>query len=286
MTTKTAKLKESIAELLKDDPLFEVITDTPLEEELYADEYLDEIVEKKYYSTPEVAEWFGINDGQLRYYIKPFSEYLFTDDDQAPSSSTAIRLSFLSILKLRLIIMLKDEYRVKGLQRLIGLNGQGFVEKRPVKPGATTAVVPYEDLERKVDNLTSLVQQMLSTGLFEMNQSDDGPKIELRRDLIQENQTLKIQMEEFHSLQEERIQDEAKKIFELRNKLIQTSELRAKAIEEWAGKANPTILQRIFKAEQLEINKEKYIQEYVKTHLNDDSINNQLPVGNARNSRD
>ena len=130
--------QKKIREILEHDPLFEVLEDTPLEEELYSDEYLSEIIEKKYYSTPEIAKWFGINDGQLRYYIKPFHDYLFEPGENTPTSSTAYRLNFKSILKLRMIILLKDEYRVKGLKRLVGLDGYGYIEKKPVTINPST----------------------------------------------------------------------------------------------------------------------------------------------------
>ena len=72
-------MKEKIIEILRNDPLYAVLRDTPLEEILYTDSYLADIIEKKFYSTPEVAGWFDITDAQLRYYIKPFEHYIFDD---------------------------------------------------------------------------------------------------------------------------------------------------------------------------------------------------------------
>jgi len=48
-------MKEKITEILQDDPLYAVVRDPPLEETLYTDAYLADIIEKKFYSTPEVA---------------------------------------------------------------------------------------------------------------------------------------------------------------------------------------------------------------------------------------
>ena len=139
--------KKKIREILEHDPLFEVLEDTPLEEELYSDEYLSEIIEKKYYSTPEIAKWFGINDGQLRYYIKPFHDYLFEPRRKYSNQFQRLyRLNLKSILKLRMIILLKDEYRVKGLKRLVGLDGYGYIEKKPVTINPSTNLTTSADL--------------------------------------------------------------------------------------------------------------------------------------------
>ncbi|MFF5996042.1 hypothetical protein AAGS61_15015 [Lysinibacillus sp. KU-BSD001] len=85
-------------------------------------------MKKKLYSTPEVAGWFDITDGQLRYYIKPFEHYIFDDMTDNPTTATVIRLNLRSILKLRMILLLKDEYRVKGLKRLLGIDENGEMQ--------------------------------------------------------------------------------------------------------------------------------------------------------------
>ena len=83
-------MKEKIMEMLQNDPLYSVIRDTPLEDTLYTDSYLTDIIEKKFYSTPEVAAWFDITDAQLRYYIKPFEHYIFDDMADNPTTATVI----------------------------------------------------------------------------------------------------------------------------------------------------------------------------------------------------
>ena len=98
---KETIIKEKIMELLQDNPLYSVLRDTPLEETLYTDSYLADIIQKKFYSTPEVASWFEITDAQLRYYIKPFEHYIFNDRTDNPTSATVIRLNLPSILRLR-----------------------------------------------------------------------------------------------------------------------------------------------------------------------------------------
>ena len=127
-------IEQKILELLQEDPLHAVIRDTPLEEVLYNDPYLNDIIEKKFYSTPKVASWFDITDAQLRYYIKPFEHYTFDDLTDNPTTATLIRLNLPSILKLRMILLLKDEYRVKGIKRLLGIDDNGYISSSNRRP--------------------------------------------------------------------------------------------------------------------------------------------------------
>ena len=106
----------------------------PIEETLYTDSYLADIIEKKFYSTPEVSGWFTITDAQLRYYIKPFEHYIFDNMAENPTTSNVIRLNLPAILKLRMIILLKDEYRVKGLKQLLNIQENGYIVKNNPQP--------------------------------------------------------------------------------------------------------------------------------------------------------
>ena len=77
-----------------------------------------------------MANWFEVTDAQLRYYIKPFEEYLFNGQAMNPTTANLIRLDFKAILKLRMILLLKDEYRVKGLKQLLRINKDGHMIKQ------------------------------------------------------------------------------------------------------------------------------------------------------------
>lgn len=44
-----------------------------------------------------------------------------------PTTATVIRLDFKAILKLHMILLLKDECRVKGLKQLLRINEDGHV---------------------------------------------------------------------------------------------------------------------------------------------------------------
>ncbi|MCM3358173.1 hypothetical protein [Psychrobacillus sp. MER TA 171] len=160
---------EHIKENLKFDPLFEVIQNAKLEDELFQEEFLQEIDIKKHYGTVKIAEWFSMSDSGLRYYIKPFPYYLF--DEDAPNTDTAYRLSFISIIKLKMITMLKDEYKIKGLERLIGGAHISYSD--------TTTLPTKNPFEPQIEKLASIVEQITKTGLFQIEENKEELNISL-----------------------------------------------------------------------------------------------------------
>lgn len=286
---ETSVMKEKIVEMLQGDPLFAVVEDTPLEETLCTDAYLSEIVEKKFYSTPEVARWFDITDAQLRYYIKPFEQYLFDDLATNPTTASVIRLNLAAILKLRMILLLKNEYRMKGLKRLLDINENGYIIKKQV--AATTVAAP-EELATKVEVLSSILQQIMQTGLFHMEKDDETGAIELEIDknyfadniqllstesnnqiseihqrteqLIEENKCLQKQITE---MKESNVKDLVVKIRErqLENEVI--SILNAEALEQFSSQKKAGIFAKIFRSSQIKSKKEHFINQYLAEHL-------------------
>lgn len=286
---ETNTMKEKVMEILQGDPLYSVICETPLEETLYTDPYLTNIIEKKFYSTPEVAAWFEITDAQLRYYIKPFEHYIFNDMADNPTTATVIRLNMPSILKLRMILLLKDEYRVKGLKRLLGIDENGYIVKQPA---ATTALVPPDELANKVEILSNVLQQMMQTGLFHMQQDDESGamQITISEDYLTQNikllSTESIQQlsevqdrtekltEESKSLQQQitELKEENKKdvAFKIRERQIENevvSTLRTEALEQFAEQKKSGIFAKLFRSSQVELEKERFINQYLAKHL-------------------
>lgn len=309
-TTHSIEKEQQLREMLENDPLFDVIKDTSLEEILFGEEYLYDLEEKLWYSTPEVAEWFGINDGQLRYYIKPFNEYLF--DEDSPTTSTAFRLNVTSILKLRMILLLKDKYRVKGLQRLIGLDGEGYVQSAPINTKATKEVSKIDNtLEQEVAFLKSMMEHVLGSGLFEFQQGEEGPEIKIKEDYLanlmqeqvkhagdqdgikllqeqaasitKENQELKELIEKtskanqelkesLERLEKDRSSEKGDVAIQIREKQIESelrNELRLEAVKEWTESNKQSFFSKLFQADRIELEKESFIHDYIKKHLND-----------------
>lgn len=277
--------QQRVVEMLSDDPLFHVILDTPTEQLFLSEPYLEHLVEKKYYSTTEISLWFGVTDAQLRYYIKPFEAYIFSGSEDNPTSSSSLRLNFIAILRLRLILLLKDEYRVKGLKKLLHIDGEGF----PIKQVLPTPV--QNDLTKQVDVLSEVVQQMLQTGLFQMASHDEESiQITVNQSLLQqptpliaaepdqqltdiqnklekineENNSLQKQMNEF---KESYVQDVAIKMRErhIENEVIAT--LRTEATAKFYETKKPGFFKKLFKTSAIEAEKEAYINAFVQLHL-------------------
>lgn len=184
MLRSEAEIRELVLSYVEGDPLYEVLKDTPQEEILFSDDYLKDIIEKKGYPMLEIAEWFNISDGQLRYYLRPFHDYIFEENGTVHSSiNNVLRLNIGSILKLRMLILLKEEYRVKGLKQLLGLDGEGYFAKpSPVSSQREVAFYDdneFDDLKDEVERLQKVMQAIFKTGLFKLSGSPENPQIEI-----------------------------------------------------------------------------------------------------------
>ncbi|MEQ6354888.1 hypothetical protein ABNX05_09710 [Lysinibacillus sp. M3] len=283
---KLNNAKELVLGIVQQDPLFVVIQNTPSEEILYNDGYLAHIEETNYYSTSEVASWFEITDAMLRYYIKPFEQYIF--DNATNSPNTNIRLNLPAILRLRMILLLKDEHRVKGLKLLLGIDDNG----QHIKHQITATTMGTDDLANKVDVLGNVLQQMIQTGLFNIlpdeehgtlqvtiNQDFLAQKIQLvssesdlqveeiqkeTAELKLENENLQKQISE---LQEHSVKDIVQKIRErhIENEIVST--LRTEALQQYSIENNAGYFRKLFRSSQIEMEKEQFVLGYISKHL-------------------
>ncbi len=284
---QTISIKHRIPEVLADDPLFQVIRETPTENIFLSESYLDDLIEKKYYSTPEVAGWFEVTDAQLRYYIKPFEEYLFDGATTNPSTATIIRLDFKAILKLRMLLLLKDEYRVKGLKRLLNINEDGHVIKK-----TTRDIAAPNDIENRMDTLSQALAQIMQTGLFQIEQDEETQQTQLilNEDLLQqkikaippetsqkiadiqviteqlqkENQELKEKINEVITSNK---QDIAIKIREKHLEQTILNRLENEALERYATENKWRPFGNFFRSTQIEIKKKQYIANYIEKNF-------------------
>ena len=288
-------IEQKILELLQGDPLYAVIRDTPLEEVLYNDLYLTEIIEKKFYSTSEVASWFDVTDAQLRYYIKPFEYYIFENMTDNPTTTTLIRLNLPSILKLRMILLLKDEYRVKGIKRLLGISENGYIIKH--QPAATTSLAQPDELANKVEVLSNILHQMMQTGLFNMKPDDEKGKmhITINQEYLaknikllsaesaeqlskMQNRTEKIEKEqEGMKEQLQEIKDRSKvdiavKIRERQMESAVTNKLRNKALRTFMAQKKWPLFSKLFRSSHFELEKEQFIEAFIKQHLQENLL--------------
>ncbi|KOS66252.1 DNA primase [Lysinibacillus contaminans] len=285
---QTISIEKRIQEVLENDPLFQVIQETPAEQHFLSEPYLNELIEKKYYSTPEVASWFDVTDAQLRYYIKPFEEYLFDGQATNPTTATVIRLDFKAILKLRMILLLKDEYRVKGLKQLLRINEDGHI----VKQVPTQENLPDTTNDKRLDTLSQALAQIMHTGLFQMEQDEDTEemKLTLNEDFLQ--QKIKAlpseSSQEIEKLQsiteqlEQQNQELAEKVegillsnkediaIRIREKHIEQSvlnRLENEALTQYAATNGWQLFGKLFRSTQIEIEKKQYIAAYIEEHF-------------------
>ncbi|MGY4793825.1 DNA primase [Lysinibacillus fusiformis] len=287
---QTISIEKRIQEVLANDPLFQVIQETPAEQHFLSEPYLAELIEKKYYSTPEVASWFDVTDAQLRYYIKPFEEYLFDGQATNPTTATVIRLDFKAILKLRMLLLLKDEYRVKGLKQLLRMNEDGHI----IKQVPAQENLPDTINDKRLDTLSQALAQIMHTGLFQMEQDEETEemKLTLNEDFL--HQKIKAlpseSSQEIEKLQsiteqlEQKNQELAEKVegillsnkediaIKIREKHIEQSVLKRlenEALTQYAAKKGWQLFGKLFRSTQIEIEKKQYIADYIDEHFSE-----------------
>lgn len=283
---KVNDAKEMVLEIVQDDPLFVALQHTPLEENLYNDGYLAEIDESKHYTIAEVAGWFDITDAMPRYYLKPFEQYIF--DNASPNTNSNIRLNLPAILRLRMILLLKDEYRVRGIKLLLGIDDNG----QPLKHQITATTMDSEDLSHKIDLLGNVLQQMIQTGLFQIlpNEEQGTLQVNINQDFLDKNiqrfsnnsvlqveeiqkETLELKQENEHlqkqitELQENSVKDIVQKIRErhIENEIVST--LRTEALQQYSQQNKIGFFTKFFKSAQIEMDKEQYVLSYISKHL-------------------
>lgn len=283
---KVNDAKEMVLGIVQDDPLFVALQHTPLEESLYNDEYLADIDETNHYTIAEIAGWFDITDAMLRYYLKPFEQYIF--DNATPNEHGNIRLDLPAILRLRMILLLKDEYRVKGIKLLLGIDDNGQLLRHQI----TATTMDSGDLSNKIDVLGNVLQQMIQTGLFQILPDEKHGTLQVNinqeflaeniqrlstdsalqfeeiqketSELKQENENLQQQITE---LQENGVKEIVQKIRErhIENEIVST--LRTEALQQFSMNNQVSFFKRMFRSSQIEMEKEQFVLNYISTHL-------------------
>ena len=287
---ETHDAKEMVFGIIQHDPLFAILRDTPLEEVLYSDSYLSDLNEKKFYSTAEVASWFDITEKKVRYYSKPFEQYIFDDLKDTLKTSSSIRFNLPAILKLRMILLLKDEYRVRGLRLILGMDENGQLTNQQLT--ATAELTSPDNLVNKVEVLGNVLQQMMQTGLFNLQQEDENGALQIavNKDFLTQNmlaqssesnnqiieiqqETLKLKYEnerlqkQITELREDNAKDVVIKIRErfIENEIVST--LRTEALQQFSTQKKPSFFAKLFHSTQIEMEKEQFIDVYITKHL-------------------
>ena len=222
----------------------------------------------------------------LRYYLKPFEQYIF--DNASPNTNSNIRLNLPAILRLRMILLLKDEYRVRGIKLLLGIDDNGQLLKHQI----TATTMDSEDLSHKIDLLGNVLQQMIQTGLFQIlpNEEQGTLQVNINQDFLDKNiqrlstdsilqveeiqkETLELKQENEHlqnqitELQENSVKDIVQKIRErhIENEIVST--LRTEALQQYSQNHKVGFFTKFFKSAQIEMDKEQFVLSYISKHL-------------------
>lgn len=255
-----------IEDILKDDVLFNLIKDRPkLYDILIHEDYLQTINTKQYYPLSEIAIFFNATDGQIRYYIKPFFDYIFLDEEDTPLSETIIRLSFKSLLRVRMLLLLKEEFRVKGLKQVLEHTPK-FIQRSS-----------SEDNKPAVNNdeIMHIVSQILQSGIYEL--SNEGGEVQVKlspklSEALEYNKDERLRLEAENQKILVDLQATQETLKNIKNEHINFfkdketyAEWEIEAAEEFEKKNNYGALAKLFKRDAIEIEKKKFILEYIKT---------------------
>jgi hypothetical protein len=173
---------------LRFDSLFNLIMDREqLKRELFHPEFISalEYDIHRWYSVAEAGRVLGgkkpIPPSSLTYYVDNLEEYIIPEG--APSNKY-IRLNYLSLVKIKMVLLLKDEFRLNGIKAEVGLTGN---PKHVITPkGSKNLRVgdkdEFEDLKETVDRLEAMNEMLF--GLLVEKGEDDKLQLKQRLQLL------------------------------------------------------------------------------------------------------
>ncbi|NRD80816.1 hypothetical protein HPT25_26165 [Bacillus sp. BRMEA1] len=157
-------IAEEIRYIFNEDPLYQVIEEEGLQEELIPEKLLSELNRKNQYTIAEAAERLEKKDYQIRNIIQRngLEEYV-----QITQAGKLYRLDYKGIYRLYLIFVLQDQLgkRPVDIASLVGVMPETVKEeapKPPVRKGTNTVISP----SAVHDQLDSLENQMFSMFLY------------------------------------------------------------------------------------------------------------------------
>ena len=150
-----------------------------------------------------------------------------------------------------MILLLKDEYRVKGIKQLLRMNEDGHM----IKQVPAQKNLPDMTYDKRLDNLSQALTQIMHTGLFLMEQDEDTEemKLTLNEDFLHQ----KIKALPPESSQE------IEKLQSITEKLEQKNQERAEKVEGILLSNKKDIAIRI---------REKHIEQNVLNHLENEAL--------------
>lgn len=164
---------------LKYDNLFNLIKERDqLKKELYNPNFISALEEDihRWYSVAEAGRVLGgdkpIPPSSLTYYIDNLQEYIIPDD--APSNKY-IRLNYLSLVKIKMVLLLKDEFRLNGIKAELGITGT----PKTIIPKNSSEVMAnemsLEEIREKLDRYEAMNEMLW--GLLVEKGEDGQPQL-------------------------------------------------------------------------------------------------------------
>jgi hypothetical protein len=229
-----------IEDELKYDPLYNHIKERPsLKKELLNERFISALETdfRRLYSIAESGRILGddrpISPSSLKHYIDNLAEYILPED----TNSKFIRLNYLSIFKLKMIWLLKDELKMSGLQAELGIIGTPITTQSFNQPPAElnndliaykkmTQVLAQIFLEQGIDGRPQLKkelslllenpQKLLESGNIQAEIEKQSENIQKIEELVQ---TESKKMEEVTKEFNKQLKEKEEKIDELKTKL-------------------------------------------------------------------
>jgi hypothetical protein len=232
---------------LQFDSLFNLIMDREqLKKELFHQRFIS-ILEKdthRWYSVAEAGRILGgdksIPPSTLTYYIDNLSEYIIPND--APSNKY-IRLNYLSLIKMKMVLLLKDEFRLNGLRAELGITGNPK-HVMPKSDSNTHFDQREEELIEKMERLEAMNHAMWA---LLMEQGEDGrPQLKKQLQSLMKSETLLIEEQSTFSKKLEEQNEALEKLINENNQLKE----RMKETEEATKNETNELKELIKKAEE------------------------------------
>lgn len=271
-------MREAFEREFQNDPIYKMcLINNLTEDELFPQSILS-IHHEASYGTVEVGRILGRPDSTIRNHFRTdLVNYV------APERfGKYYRMDWKSVFRLHLIFLLIELRGKTTVDILVELGEEASVavsnyhaRKGTVKR-TINEVGPSDDLAKKVEGLTKMVEQILNTGLFEMKVNENGQnQITLKEEYtpakVKSLSDNNDKIEQLIRENEERNKDVAISIKENRLRSKVERDLQYEALKMWT-ETNKLSLFSSFSAakrEEYELNKVKFINEYVENNINE-----------------
>ncbi|WP_019156852.1 hypothetical protein [Robertmurraya massiliosenegalensis] len=299
MEIEQIDMREALEREFRDDPIYKMCLINKLDDEELFPESILSMHHETSYGTVEAGKILNRPDSTIRNHFR-------TDliDYIAPERfGKYYRMDFKSVFRLHLVFLLIEKRGKSTVDLLVELGYEPAVVVGKGRKGVINKSTDLEagyqqeqeqseaqELRRKVEQLTEFVEGIMYTGLFQvidvdgkgtkqialkdefaqklLESSDRAADIEK---ILEENEKLKKQMEAL----EESNHDIAIKIRKDRLEKKVKEQLEIDALNKWTETSKATILARIFQSEKIELEKIKFVNEYVEKHINE-RLNNEI----------